>query len=287
MCLQSHCKLLNMETSKILNADFLDIIFDGKNKDYGAYDLRKSYNRRLSKALAVMGSICMVFFLTTLFASSDHGKNTITVKDIDLENYKDVKEKEKIIELPKPLPKPQEIRVATIQYTNFDIIKDDLVNEPPPEQSELDGVKIAIITVDGDKFDDYVSPPVEKTTAGAELPKQHAVDYDKIFYKVEKMAEFPGGALAWKRYLERNLNTQVPSDDGAAAGRYTVKVEFIVDREGNISNVVAAEVPSACPSCGPEAIKVIRKGPKWEPAIQNGNKVIYQAVQLITFEIAE
>lgn len=276
-----------METSKILNADFLDIIFDGKNKDYGAYELRKSYNRRLSKALAVMASICLIFFLTTLFASTDNGKNTIAVKDLDLENYKDEKEEKKVIDPPKPLPKPQEIKIATIQYTNFDIVKDDVIDEQPPEQADLENVKISTVTVGGDKFDDFVSPPVEAVSTGAELAKKPAVDYDGEFRKVEKEAEFPGGAQAWRRYLERNLNTQAPADDGASPGKYTVEVEFTVDKEGDISNVIAIKVPSACPSCGPEAVKVIKKGPRWAPAVQNGQHVRYRAIQYITFEIAE
>ncbi|HEX8278791.1 MAG TPA: energy transducer TonB, partial [Segetibacter sp.] len=91
----------------------------------------------------------------------------------------------------------------------------------------------------------------------------------------------------WKRYLERNLNANVAADDGAPTGNYTVRVQFIVDKEGNISNVSAIEVPKACPSCGPEAVKVIKRGPKWEPAVQNGRNVIYQAVQHITFQVAE
>ena len=90
-----------------------------------------------------------------------------------------------------------------------------------------------------------------------------------------------------EKYLERNLNAQVASDDGAPVGNYTVKVQFIVDKTGAISNVTAIEVPKACPSCGPEAVKVIKRGPAWEPAVQNGRNVIYQAIQHITFQVAE
>jgi protein TonB len=70
-------------------------------------------------------------------------------------------------------------------------------------------------------------------------------------------------------------------------GNYTVKLQFVVDRNGSISDVKAIEIPAACKGCGAEAIKVIERGPKWEPAIQNGKKVIYQAVQFITFQVSE
>jgi protein TonB len=92
---------------------------------------------------------------------------------------------------------------------------------------------------------------------------------------------------AWKKFLERNLNSQVAADDGAPAGSYTVKVQFVVDKEGNISNVTAIDVPKQCPTCGAEAIKVIRKSNKWEPAIQNGRPVVYQVVQHITFQVLQ
>lgn len=90
----------------------------------------------------------------------------------------------------------------------------------------------------------------------------------------------------WKRYLERNLDANVAAKDGAPAGLYPVKLQFIVDTQGNISNVKAVEVPQGCPHCGPEAVKIISRGPKWIPAVQNGKNVIYQAVQFITFQVA-
>lgn len=275
-----------MEKEKILNADFLDIIFDGKNKDYGAYELRKSYQRRLLKALAAMTAVCLAFFITTLFANERNGKIVVPVKDVFLSDYPPKDEKE-IVKPPEPLPKPKPITIATIQYTNFDIVKDDKVTEQPPEQADLDDAKISTMTAAGDKFDDYVSPPVETKGTGAELPVKPEIDYNVVFRKVEKEAKFPGGLEAWKKYLERNLNSQVAADDGAAMGRYTVLVQFIVDKEGNISNVSALEVPPACPSCGAEAVKVIKKGGKWEPAVQNGQFVKYQAVQSVTFQVAE
>ena len=77
------------------------------------------------------------------------------------------------------------------------------------------------------------------------------------------------------------------ADDGAPAGNYTVRVQFIVDKEGNISNVSALDPPKTCPSCGPEAVKVIKRGPKWEAAVQNGRNVIYQAIQHITFQVVD
>jgi hypothetical protein len=103
--------------------------------------------------------------------------------------------------------------------------------------------------------------------------------------KIEKEAQFPGGPVGWRRYLERNLNANIPNNDHAPEGKYEVKVQFIVDKEGNVSNVAAVSAPSLCPSCAAEAVRVIRMGPKWVPATQGGSPVNYEATQFVTFQV--
>jgi protein TonB len=278
-----------MEANKILNADILDILFEGKNKEYGAYELRKTYNRRITTALVVMAIICLFLFLTSIFAKdNDKDKNKIIVQDVQLEDIKKTEEKKPEPPPPPPPPKPEPPKVEITKFTPPKIVKDEEVKEPPPPVEKLEDTKIGTINQEGKKDEGFVAPPVEeKGTGVVEAPKKVEEDYDKVFTKVEKEAKFPGGMEGWKRYLERNLNANVAADDGAPPGNYTVKVQFIVDKEGGISNVQAIEVPKACPSCGPEAVKVIKKGPKWEPAVQNGRNVIYQAIQYVTFQVAE
>lgn len=108
-------------------------------------------------------------------------------------------------------------------------------------------------------------------------------DSDKIFSKVEIDAAFPGGDAAWRRYLERNLGGFNPADNGAPDGLYTVRVQFIVDKEGKISNVTALTHYGY----GMEeiAIRVIKNGPKWTPAIQHGHNVKAFRTQPVSFEI--
>jgi protein TonB len=232
--------------------------------------------------------VCILVFLSQILANDDDtDKNKIIVQDVQLEDIK--KEPEKKIEPPPPPPpKVEPPKVEITKFTPPKIVKDEEVKEPPPPQEKLEETKIGTINQEGKKDEGFVAPPVEeKGTGVVEAPKKVEEDYDKVFTKVEKEAKFPGGPEAWKRYLERNLNANVAAEDGAPTGNYTVKVQFIVDKEGTISNVQAIEVPKACPSCGPEAVKIIKKGPKWDPAVQNGRNVIYQAIQFVTFQVAE
>jgi len=83
------------------------------------------------------------------------------------------------------------------------------------------------------------------------------------------------------------LDRFAPLKDKAPSGRYSVTVEFVVDEVGNISDVQSIEKPKKCPHCSIEAERVIREGPKWEPAILDGKRVKYQGKQVITFERME
>ena len=91
----------------------------------------------------------------------------------------------------------------------------------------MEETKIGTINQEGKKDEGFVAPPVEeKGTGVVEAPKVEE-DYDKVFTKVEKEAKFPGGPDGWKRYLERNLNSSTPVDNGAPPGLYTVTVLFL------------------------------------------------------------
>lgn len=277
-----------MEKEKILKSDVLDIIFDGRNKEYGAYQLRKSYNRRITIALIGTVAICVITILSSVIASATkkNDKTEIFVQDMELQ---DVKQEEKKPEPPPPPPPPapEPPKVEITKFTPPKIVKDEEVKEEDEikEVEKLEDTKIGVINQEGIKDDGFVAPPVEsKGTGVVEAPKVEE-DYDKVFTVVQIAAEFPGGLAAWQKYLERNLNRDLPVDNGAPPGKYTVTVSFIVDKTGVISDVKAENNPGY--GTADEAVRVIRKGPNWKPAVQNGRNVIYRHKQKITFEVSE
>ncbi|MEP7317736.1 MAG: energy transducer TonB [Panacibacter sp.] len=275
-----------METNKILNADILDLIFEGRNKEYGAYELRKTYQKRLIIAVVSTLAVCAIVFLGTVlakFVAPDTDKQ-ILVQDVQLA---DVKQEEKKPEPPPPPPPKQDPpKVEITKFTPPKIVKDEEVKpeDKPPEQEKLEDTKIGIINQEGEKTD-VVAPPVEQSTGQVEAPKAQEEDYDKEFKTVQIEAKFQGGAAAWQKYLERNLNSNVPVDNGAPPANYTVVVSFLVDKNGNISEVQALNNPGYGTS--EEAVRVIKKGPAWSPAVQNGRNVIYRQKQSITFQVSE
>jgi hypothetical protein len=110
-------------------------------------------------------------------------------------------------------------------------------------------------------------------------------DDNKIFVKVEVEAAFPGGVTEWRKFLERNIDATVPVKNGAKAGTYTVVVQFIVHKDGRVSDVRALTNHGF--GMEEEAMRLIKKGPNWIPAIQNGHQVTAYRKQPITFVVVE
>lgn len=273
-----------MEANKILSSDVLDILFEGKNKDYGAYDLRKTYNKRITKALIITAAIALLALLGSVLASSTSGSSKKKVKMQDV-NLQDIKQEEKKIEPPPPPPpkQPDPPKVEMKQFTPPIVKKDEEVQKPPPPVEELKETKIAEINQEGVKETDVPAPPVVIDQGKKIVEEKKEDDENKIFDKVEIEAAFPGGDVAWRKYLTRDLNANTPVDNGAPAGKYTVYVQFIVDREGNISEVKA--LTNNGYGMEDEAVRVIKRGPKWTPAVQNGRQVKAYRKQPITFVV--
>lgn len=275
-----------METNKILTADVLDIIFEGRNKEYGAYDLRKSYQKRITYALIVTFAVCILFFIGSILANSGKQKaGPMLVQDVTLENLKQEEKKPEVPPIPPPKQEPPKVEMA--KFTPPKIVKDEEVkeDEKPPEMEKLEEAAIGLKNQEGIKDEGIVAPVVEQTGTGkVEAPKDDE-DYNKVFTVVQIPAEYPGGLAAWNKYLERNLNSNAPVDNGAPAGRYTVILSFIVDKTGNISEINAENDPGY--GTKEEAVRVLKKGGGWKAAVQNGRNVIYRHRQSITFQVSE
>ena len=273
-----------MEINKILTADVLDIIFDGKNKQYGAYDLRKTYNSRLTRALIITGALALLIFLGSVFANmvNKNAPETIEVLDTEIAKVKtDVPPPPPPPPPPPKAPPPPEIN--QIKFTPPKIVKDELVKEDEKIQEIKEDQVISTKTVESDNKVQIVAPVEDKGTSVAEAPK--ADEEDKIFTKVENEAQFPGGQQAWIRYLQKNLNANAPVDNGAPPGTYQVIVKFIVSKDGSISDVNAESKHGF--GMEDEAVKIIKRGPKWQAALQNGRNVNAYRRQPITFVVEE
>src|ERR1700749_1718443 len=250
-----------MDVNKILNADILDILFEGRNKEYGAYELRKTYNKRLLKAILGTTAVILLLFIGYILSNLDNGpaKKAVVVQDVQLEQVQEEKKNE-----PPPPPPPK-------------------VEPPKVEMAKFTPPKIGTVNQEGVKDEGIAAPPVSDAGKGVvEAPKKDEEDYDKTFTKVEIESEFPGGAAAWLRYLNKNL--RYPDDAVNNEIQGTVVVQFIVDKEGNVSDVQAISGPDNG-GLRDEAVRVIKKSGKWTPAVQNGRQVKSYKKQPIVFRL--
>ncbi len=273
-----------MDINKILGADILDIIFEGKNKQYGAYELRKTYNKRLTKALAITAAIALLVFLSSVFYNI-MGRNKKQSFDVVDTQMAEIKKNDPTPPPPPPPPPPKPPpppEVNQVKFTPPKIVKDEEVKPEEKIEEIKDDQKISTKTVESENKEQIIQAPVEdKGTQVVEVKKDD--DENKIFNKVEVEAAFPGGDAAWRNYLQKNLNPEVPVENNADAGTYTVIVKFVVSKDGSLSDV-SCETDPGHGMCQ-EAIRVIKKTRNWTPAIQNGRNVNAYRRQPITFQV--
>jgi protein TonB len=273
-----------MQVTNIPTADVLDIIFDGRNKQYGAYQLRKNYNSRLSKALLLTAAFAALAFLGSVFAGFKKSDNNNLI-EVEGHILSQVQTETPIVTPPPPpalVPPPPPVN--TIRFTAPVVVDDELVDPNETIETIDDNQAIGSETIKSDNASAIVQAPIEEHHTGVfEAPKQD--DDDKVHLTVENEAEFPGGNAAWTRYLQKALNNYNVSDEGAPAGSYKIWVRFIVSKDGKVSDVKAET--NFGYGMEVRAVQAIRNGPDWKPALQNGHHVNAYRKQPVVYVVEE
>jgi protein TonB len=264
-----------MLPEQIMSSDLLDILFADRNKLYGAYPLRREYNKRLTKALMLTGVLVGVALIG--YYSSGKPKHFLA-KTIFLDSLETIvipSPKE-----PKPVapPPPPARRLAARQYTTPVIAEH--TEQAPPAIEELDSSQVGLNNVNG-VADNGLPPPPTTGNNAAFITPSTTTEPD-IFEKVEIESAYPGGQKAWLRFLLKTFKYPYEAEENEIQG--SVLVKFIVDKEGNVSNIQALTGHEALRA---EAIRVISKSGKWTPAIQNGRTVNSYKYQPIIFRLAQ
>ena len=276
-----------MEANKILQADFLDLLFEDRNKEYGAYELRSKYNKRITWALLITAAIAVAAVLASLLSNAlaSTTNDEVEVRDVVVQNIVENEPPPPPPPPPPPKAPPPPPQIETTKFTPPVIKKDEEVKkeEIPPVQEVA---KVDIISKEGIKDEGIITnlPPVDKGTGVVEAPKP-VIDENKIFEKVEIEASV--NMAQWRRHLENQLQLYIEdaANQGMAPGQYTVQVRFLVERDGSITDVRAMNDPGYGLSKG--AVDVVKRGPKWSPGEQNGRKVRSYHTQPITFVISD
>jgi len=265
----SHFESIAMTHKEILHADILDILFENRNKAYGAYALRKNYNHRLQWALGVSLTLAFLLSITNMKERKSDNKRISIVPGITLRSVDPPKFKK--VDPPKPKIDPPR---KTIAYT--DQIKIDPDKTEMPDKNQLLTADISTRTVQGIPSTDTVQRNDENKSKESRNDKKNNDGGD--FHATTSDAQFPGGKEAFAKFLTKNLITPGELEAGE---KKIVLVRFMVDANGSVSKTEVLQ--SDGDDYSREVIRVLAKMPKWVPAMQNGTKVATWFTQPVSF----
>ena len=266
--------LHTMTSQQILQSDFLDILFENRNKLYGAYHLRRVYNSHLLKAIGgtalLVGALLFVEGSSTNEIRPPYNPDDFKITSVALPTEKKPEvPKQKKVEPASQKQVKQEVLITRLKPV------ETLLN-PPATQKQLENSGIGSIKVDG-------APSTGIPTA-PQLPFNNGGgDSDNASDKYEaplpsRQPQFPGGPEAWANFLNRHLR---PPQDVDAGEKRMSMIRFSVDETGIITNFQI--VQSGGSEFDNEVIRVLKKMPKWLPALQNGKPIAVSFTQPVTF----
>lgn len=261
-----------MSKIDLISSDWVDLVFEGRNKAYGAYRLRKSTTKRNILAMvAVVILLVVAFIILTVKNFVDEQRAKVAMTQVaELTNYKQP-EKKAEVKQKKVEVEPERVveRVkSSIKFTAPVIKKDDEVkpDEELKTQDELMSTKTAIGTFDVKGNDDANGEVLKAKEVIAEPEPPKHEEENKVFDIVEQQPLFPGGHAALMKYLSENTKYPVVAQENGVQGRVTV--QFVVEKDGSISDVHVLR--GVDPSLDKEAVRVVKSMPRWTPGKQNG-----------------
>lgn len=259
----------------LISRDWTEMVFEGRNKEYGAYRLRKNAGKRnlyslitiFIAALAIWGGISLVKFVESRTKSVAQ-TSVAEISALNQPKKKAEVKQQKKVKLEQPEKVVERVK-SSVKFT-APVIKNDDEVKPEDElktQDELMNTKTAIGALDVKGNDDAGGEVLKLKEAVAQPEPKPEVE--KVFDVVEQMPSFPGGPSALMEWLSNNVKYPVVAQENGVQGR--VVVSFVVERDGSITDVKV--VRGVDPSLDKEASRVVRAMPRWIPGKQNGSAV--------------
>lgn len=265
-------KSIAMTNKEILQADMLDILFEHRNKSYGAYTLRRDYNNRLRLSLLIALSLVIVFiFFSFLKKKNNNSQGNVGTNDsVVLKVYTIPPEPDRTLE--KQREKTKQVKsVDRIQLVP-DNVEPDMPDQPDIADAVLSNEKvIGTALIDSNKI---ISKGSENGLQ--KFPETNTAEVD--FVPIEIAPSFPGGLTAWLNFLRKYLQTP---DEMEIGQKTEVRVKFRIEKDGSLSGFEI--VQSGGNIFDKEVLRVMKKMPNWEPAIQNNFKVAVSYTQPVIF----
>ena len=248
-----------------------DIVFEGRNQNYGAYVIRKDYSKVLMIALiATLLAIALMVWgpaIAEMLKGEEEVEKAAPKKLV----YTELSAPPPI---DKPKPPPPQIQLPKLQkvikFVPPKVVKEEVVEEIPTIE-EIKQNEVAAVEVEGDAEVVFEEPVVEVV----------AEDENKVFLVVEQQPEFEGGYEAMMNFIRKNMRYPASARRMGIDG--TVYVSFVVGKDGTINDVKVLRGISA--DCDKEAVRVVQSMPPWKPGKQNGKPVFVRFNLPIKFKL--
>jgi protein TonB len=258
---------------------WLDLVFEGKNKRYGAYVLREESGNRHLKALLIVTivGLALIFLPKVISSVIPKAPDVIQTDEVTMvEINQEIPEEDQIKQIENVPPPP--LLKETVQFTPPVIKRDEEVKNEVVSQQELTDNKadISVKTVEGVKEGGVDIADLQDHKVVVQEEKK-----PEIFSHVEVPPSFPGGERELMKWLTENINYPVIAAEQGIQGR--VILRFVVGPDGSVGNVEVQR--SLDPSCDKEAVRVVKKMPKWIPGKQNGNAVYVYYTLPVLFKL--
>ncbi len=276
-----------MSKIDLINDGWVDLVFESKNQSYGAYQLRKETGKRNVYSILMMLAIGIaIALIVAIKGVVENAMKQDVAIETDVELSKLAQKKEAKVERKEPVKVELEQKVvekvkSSVKFTAPEIKKDDEV-KPEDEiksQDDLAKTNTAIGTFDVKGNDEEAGEVLKaKEVIADEKPKEEET---KVFDVVEQMPEFPGGQAALLKWISDNIKYPAIAEENGIQGR--VVCTFVLERDGSVTDVQVAR--SIDPSLDKEAVRVLKKMPKWIPGKQNGSAVRVKYTVPVTFRL--
>ena len=261
----------------LFKTSWKNLIFERRNKEYGAYVLRTEYDNYI--LLALLAAVLLAGVSIggpTLYEKFFGDKFAVEeMKEVVLTDVLPPPPPENPNEPPPPVELP---KVETIKFLPPEVKKDEEVVEPPPTIEEVKEAVISNKTEEGVKGDETTVVVEEAPPAPIEEPKE-----EEVLVYAEQMPEFPGGQAEMFKFFAKNINYPREAANMGIEGRVALSLE--VDKDGNLAKITVEK--SLGYGCDEEAVRVAKLMPKWNPGKMNGRSVKVKVRVPIKFQLSK
>ncbi len=280
----------------LTSSEWRDLIFADKNKEFGAYQLRKASDKRHNMAfLYMLIGLAVVVILVIAYSKYTDYRDEQKALELQEQREKMMAAAIEQVEEEAPEEEPEEQKfeqpeievpeevLATVQVTQIAIVEADKVKNEvmDMETQKEDHTARGVLTQEGSDDADKFKAVQEQVVVKEPEPEVVKPKEEEIFVAVEQLAEFPGGQAALMKWLSNNIRYPESAQQNDIQGRVIVK--FVVEKDGSIGQATIAK--GVDKDLDREAIRVVKKMPKWQPGKNNGVAVRSYFTLPVTFKL--